>query len=110
MEPIGTIGWAVDRMRAGERVCRSGWNGKNMYLELQVPDAHSKMTEPYVYMRTAQGRLDSMAMLASGPVGDRLGDPAMTARTLTATHTYALLEGTARQVEAHNVTRQRLCQ
>ena len=28
-----------------------------MYLELQVPDAHSKMTEPYVYMRTAQGGL-----------------------------------------------------
>ena len=53
----GTIGWAIEEMKNGKRVCRSGWNGKNMWLELQVPDAHSKMTEPYVYMRTAQGGL-----------------------------------------------------
>lgn len=52
-----TIGWAVKQLQHGSRVCRSGWNGKNMYLELQVPDAHSKMTLPYVYMRTAQGDL-----------------------------------------------------
>jgi hypothetical protein len=52
-----TIGWAVKQLHNGERVCRSGWNGKNMYLELQVPDANSKMTLPYVYMRTAQGDL-----------------------------------------------------
>ncbi len=52
-----TIGWAIKHMYNGERVRRSGWNGKNMYLELQVPDANSKMTLPYVYMRTAQGDL-----------------------------------------------------
>lgn len=51
------IGWAVKQMHDGNRVARAGWNGKNMYLELQVPDAHSKMTLPYVYMRTAQGDL-----------------------------------------------------
>lgn len=56
MEP-NTIGWAVDQLRKGNRVCRQGWNGKNMYLQLQVPDQHSKMTLPYVYMRTAQGDL-----------------------------------------------------
>lgn len=52
-----TIGWAVKQMHNGARVCRAGWNGKNMYLELQVPDTNSKMTLPYVYMRTAQGDL-----------------------------------------------------
>ena len=52
-----TIGWAIKQMHNGEKVCRSGWNGKNMYLALQVPDAHSKMTLPYVYMYTAQGDL-----------------------------------------------------
>lgn len=52
-----TIGWAVKQLHNGSKVCRSGWNGKDMYLELQVPDAHSKMTLPYVYMRTAQGDL-----------------------------------------------------
>lgn len=52
-----TIGWAVKQLWDHKRVARSGWNGKNMYLELQVPDAHSKMTLPYVYMRTVQGDL-----------------------------------------------------
>lgn len=52
-----TIGWAVKQLRNGSRVARSGWNGKNMYLELQVPDTNSKMTLPYVYMKTAQGDL-----------------------------------------------------
>jgi hypothetical protein len=51
------IGGAVEALEAGKRVARSNWNGKNMYLELQVPDAHSKMTLPYVYMRTAYGDL-----------------------------------------------------
>jgi hypothetical protein len=57
MLPEMNIGDAIQAMRDGYRVARSGWNGKNMYLELQVPDAHSKMTLPYVYMRTAQGDL-----------------------------------------------------
>lgn len=51
------IGWAVKQLWNGLHVCRAGWNGKNMYLELQRPDANSKMTLPYVYMRTAQGDL-----------------------------------------------------
>lgn len=52
-----TIGWAVKQLQDGQRVSRSGWNGKGMYLELQVPDANSKMTLPYVYMKTVQGDL-----------------------------------------------------
>jgi Protein of unknown function (DUF2829) len=51
------IGQAVNRLRSGDRIARAGWNGKNMYLELQVPDEDSKMTLPYVYMYTAQGDL-----------------------------------------------------
>lgn len=51
------IGQAVKEMRDGKRVARSGWNGKGMYLMLQVPDAHSKMSLPYVYMKTADCHL-----------------------------------------------------
>lgn len=51
------IGWAVKQMHDGNKVQRSGWNGKGMYLQLQVPDTHSKMTLPYVYMYTATGDL-----------------------------------------------------
>ena len=54
---IGTIGYAVERMEAGERVARAGWNGKNMWLALQTPDAHSKMSLPYVYMKTADHQM-----------------------------------------------------
>ena len=54
---MNTIGWAIKQMQDGQKVMRSGWNGKNMYLALQVPDANSKMTLPYVYMYTAQGDL-----------------------------------------------------
>lgn len=51
------IGQAKNRLLSGDKVARSGWNGKGMWLELQEPDAHSKMTLPYVYMHTAQGDL-----------------------------------------------------
>lgn len=47
----------MKQLQDGQRVSRSGWNGKGMYLELQVPDANSKMTLPYVYMKTVQGDL-----------------------------------------------------
>jgi hypothetical protein len=51
------FGKAVEALKAGKRVHRAGWNGKGMYLELQVPDQHSKMTLPYIYMKTVQGDL-----------------------------------------------------
>lgn len=36
-----------------KKVARSGWNGKGMWLSLQRPDTNSKMTLPYIYMKTA---------------------------------------------------------
>lgn len=51
------IGRAIEHLREGNRVQRAGWNGKGMWIGLQSPDANSKMTEPYVYMKTAQGGL-----------------------------------------------------
>lgn len=51
------IGEAIAFLRRGCRVTRTGWNGKGQYLELQVPDENSKMTLPYIYIRTVQGDL-----------------------------------------------------
>lgn len=51
------IGQAVKEMQNGKKVSRSGWNGKGMWLALQVPDAKSKMSLPYVYMKTADDKL-----------------------------------------------------
>ena len=47
------FGEAISELKKGNKVTRKGWNGKNMWLELQIPDAHSKMTLPYIYMKTA---------------------------------------------------------
>ena len=44
------FGQALHHLRNGGKVQRSGWNGKGLWLELQVPDAHSKMTLPYIYI------------------------------------------------------------
>jgi hypothetical protein len=51
------FGWAIDQLRLGNRARRAGWNGKGMWLALQVPDEHSKMTLPYIYISTTQGNL-----------------------------------------------------
>ena len=51
------FGTAIQKLKAGGKVARSGWNGKGMWLALQVPDEHSKMQRPYIYMSDAQGLL-----------------------------------------------------
>jgi len=51
------IGLAVGAMFHGHKVARKGWNGKGMWLALQEPDTNSKMSLPYVYMKTADGKL-----------------------------------------------------
>ena len=51
------FGDAVALLKSSYRVARKGWNGKGMWLELQVPDQHSKMQLPYIYMKTADDKL-----------------------------------------------------
>lgn len=51
------IGWAVKQLWNGGQVRRRGWNGRGMHLALQTPDQFSKMTAPYVYMKTRDGQL-----------------------------------------------------
>ncbi len=66
------IGWAVEAMQQGARVCRAGWNGRGMFLFL-VPGSHFTVNRPpllgiypagtlidycpHVDMRTADGRI-----------------------------------------------------
>lgn len=51
------FGDAIAELKAGYRVTRTGWNGKNMWLKLQTPDGNSKMTLLCIYMSTARGDL-----------------------------------------------------
>ena len=52
-----TFGWAIEQLKLGKKVARKGWNGKGMFLGLQIPDEHSKMNLPYIYMSTVTGQL-----------------------------------------------------
>lgn len=50
MQPNLNFGEALQLLKDRKKVARRGWNGKGLWLELQVPDAHSKMTLPYIFM------------------------------------------------------------
>jgi len=50
MNPLLTFGEAIKALKEGKKVYRMGWNGVGMWLELQRPDTHSKMTAPYIYI------------------------------------------------------------
>jgi len=55
------FGLAIKFLKGGKRVYRRGWNGKGIYLELQEPDEHSKMTLPYIYIVTTKLESDNPA-------------------------------------------------
>lgn len=44
------FGQALNALEQGKQVFRKGWNGVGMWLNLQKPDTHSKMTLPYIYI------------------------------------------------------------
>ena len=46
------FGEALQALWFGKRVARSGWNGKGMWIELQLPSTNSKMTLPYIFIVT----------------------------------------------------------
>lgn len=54
-----TFGFAIalSSLRAGHKVARRNWNGANQFLKLQVPDEHSKMRRPYIYISPVDGDL-----------------------------------------------------
>lgn len=56
---VATFGFgkAIELLENGHKVSRTGWNGKNMWLAYQAPDKDSKMTLPYIYMKTADNNL-----------------------------------------------------
>lgn len=44
------FGQALEALKIGQCVTRTGWNGKGMWLAAQYPDAHSANTRPYIYI------------------------------------------------------------
>lgn len=48
---------ALQHLKARETLTRAGWNGKGMWIFIQLPTSLSKMTRPYIYMKTIDGGL-----------------------------------------------------
>lgn len=44
------FGGAIKALNAGKKLTRSSWKNNSIWIEKQVPDEHSKMTKPYIYM------------------------------------------------------------
>lgn len=59
------FGEALRALKAGQRVQREGWNGKGMWLEMQRPDEHSKMRQPYIFIMPVGG--EPVPWVASQP-------------------------------------------
>lgn len=47
--------YALVLVKQGNKIRRKGWNGKGLWIELQKPDEHSKMTLPYLYLNYPKG-------------------------------------------------------
>ena len=54
------FGFALVNLRKGRRLARDGWNGRGIFIELQVPDEHSKMTHPYIFIDTTGLQSDNL--------------------------------------------------
>ena len=63
-ETLFAFSAALEALKQGLCIWRTGWNGvqsgKVMYLELQEPDRHSKMTLPYIYLVTGDGKNNNL--------------------------------------------------
>ncbi len=51
------FGQVLEALNSGEKVSRLGWNGKGMWIHLQIPDENSKMQQPYIYMKPMDSNL-----------------------------------------------------
>lgn len=54
-----TFGLAIEALKLGKKVARRGWNGKGIFIELQVPDQYSKMSSPYIFIDTTGLQTDN---------------------------------------------------
>lgn len=61
MKETFNFGKAIELMQDGKFVAREGWNGKGMYLGIQIPDEHSANRQPYIWIMPKHGRVPWVA-------------------------------------------------
>jgi len=50
MHSVCSFSKALEAVKSGHPIQREGWNGNGPKVKMQVPDEHSKMTLPYLYI------------------------------------------------------------
>lgn len=85
------FGEAIEALRGGYRVRRRGWNGKGIFIELQVPDEHSKMTHPYIF-------IDTTGLQSDNPDAPRDRVPWLASQTDMLAHDWEVLSITGNEV------------
>ena len=55
-----TFGRALLELKGSNKLARKGWNGKGIFIELQVPDKNSKMSSPYIFIDTTGLQTDNI--------------------------------------------------
>lgn len=48
---------ALKWLKEGKKVTRQAWDDPEEFVEAQFPDAHSKMTDPYLFMGDVDGNM-----------------------------------------------------
>lgn len=64
------FGEALHALKQGQKVARENWNAGGQYVELQVPDEHSKMRRPYLFLHPVDGALVPWAPTQSDVLGE----------------------------------------
>ena len=85
MVPTGSFGWALERLKAGNRVARQGWNGKGMWLSISCDGSREVAAENFWSPHNAE--------FARQNGGKALVLPAITMKTVDSTGREAILIG-----------------
>lgn len=62
------FGTALMLMKTGEKMCREGWNGKNIFIALKEPEPGSDMTHSFIYV-------DSTGVETDNPLAQKIRVP-----------------------------------
>lgn len=54
MNELNDFGWAVAQLKGGKKVCRTGWNGKGMWLEYYQSPKPEYL--PWIRMKTVEDK------------------------------------------------------
>lgn len=80
-----TFGLAIEALKMGKKVARRGWNGKGIFIELQVPDQYSKMSSPYIF-------IDTTGLQSDNPDAPRSRVPWLASQTDTLAEDWRVVE------------------